>query len=128
MEHEQLLIKTFIIKERQSRYLNLIATAKGRKKFRTYISHFKDLNIQYCIPLNSIKSYSQLYDLLKSEGALDLCYIISENSNYDMRFLSLFDSTQKMFNSGIAYFLSCIPGKLAYYEGEEINQRFLLKT
>ena len=127
MQHEELLIKSFVIKERQERYLNLIATEKGRKKFRTYVAHFKDLNITYCLPLNKLRTHSEFLSLLKSEKAFDPCYIISENSNYDMKFLSLLNATQNLFNSGIAYFLSFIPGKLAYYEGEEPDQKFLLR-
>ena len=69
MEHENLLIKTFVIKERQERYLNLIVTGKGRKKFRTYIAHFKDLDGKYCTPLPYLQSPLQLHDPVKSEGA-----------------------------------------------------------
>lgn len=128
MEHELLLIKSFVIKDRQERYLNLIATEKGRKKFRTYIGHFKDLNSKCCIPLNSLQSHIELQDLLKSEGASDVCYVISENSKYDLRTLPIMDATKQLFNSGIAFFLSCIPGKLVYYEGEDANQRVILKA
>ena len=127
MQHELLLIKTFIIRDRQERYTNLISTKKGRIKFRQYIAHFKDLNYTYCTPLSFIQSDSQLFDLLKADGAPDLCYVISENSKYDMRCSSLVNLTQELFNSGISYFLSCVPGKLAYYEGEGFDQRFLLK-
>jgi len=128
MDHELALIKSFIIKEKQERYYNLIATERGRKKFRIYIPHFKDLNTKYCTPLHSFPTYSQLHDLLKSEGAFDICYIISENSRYDMKSISLINATAQLFNSGIAFFLSCVPGRLVYYEGEEMNQRFILKA
>ena len=128
MNHELLLIKAFVIKERQERYINLIATAKGRKKFRTYTPHFKDLNAKYCTPLHSLRSYSQLHELLKSDGAFDMCYIISENSQYDTKSFSLINAAMQLFNSGIACFISCIPGKLVYYAGEEGDQRFLLKA
>src|SRR5271155_561698 len=108
MEHEVLLIKNFIIKDRQQRYLNLFGTERGRQKFRSYLSHFKDLNSKYCTPAHSLQSYSQLHDLLKSAGAGENCYIISENSKYDMRTLPVMNATQQLFNSGIAFFLSCI--------------------
>jgi hypothetical protein len=127
MKHELLLIKTFVTKERQERYLNLIATEKGRKKFRTYLSHFSDLNDKYCIP-HSLVSYPQLYDLLKSEGAPDVCYVISENSKYDLKTLPIMDATKQLFNSGIAFFLSCVPGRLVYYEGEDSTRRFVLSA
>jgi hypothetical protein len=92
MDHEILLIKAFVIKERQQRL------------------------------------YSQLYDRLRSEGSLDMVYIIAANSQYDMQSLSLLDATKQLFSSDISYFISCIPGILAYYEGEETNQRYLLKS
>lgn len=125
MLHEESLINSFILKERQGRYTNLISTSKGRKKFRTYIAHFKDLNKNKCT-LIDCEDFVQLYHLLKSKGAPDICYIISEHSNYDMQNLSLLLAIKSLFNSGISYFLSCIPGKLVYYEGEERNQKILL--
>jgi hypothetical protein len=127
MEHELLLIKSFVTKERQERYATLISTEKGRQKFKMYLSHFKDLNTQYCSPIPSLPSYLQLYDLLKSSGAPNTCYVICENLNYDMKLLPLIDATRQLFNSGLAFFLSCIPGKLGYYEGEDSSQQFILK-
>jgi hypothetical protein len=126
MEHEHSLIKAFVNKERQERYLALTSTEKGRRKFKTYLSHFKDFNNQNCSPIPSLSSSTQLYDLLKSSGAPDTCYVICENLKYDMKVLPLMDATKQLFNSGLAFFLSCIPGKLAYYEGEDSSQRFVL--
>ena len=77
MNHELSLIKSFVNKERQERFVNLIATKKGRNKFRVYIALFKDINSKYCHPLPRFQSYEQLRDFLKSEGASDTCYIIS---------------------------------------------------
>jgi hypothetical protein len=126
MHHELLLISSFVYKERQDRYKNLIATSKGRKKFRTYIAHFKDLDSKNYTLINNCQSYLQLYHLLKSNGAPDTCYLISEHSDYDMKNLHLLQATENLFNSGISYFISCIPGKLIYYEGEELHQKILL--
>jgi hypothetical protein len=127
MHDELLLFKTFVIKQRQDRYINLIATDKGRKKLRSYIAHFEDIESKYSTPLHSLKTNQGLVDLLKSEGAPPICYIIAENSKYDMKSLPLTDAITQLFNSGMAFFLSCIPGKLAYYEGENSSKRLLLK-
>jgi hypothetical protein len=128
MEHELNIIKTFVTKERQQRYINLISTKKGRAKFRLYIAHFQDIDKHFCSLLTpSIKIPNNLLDLLKSKGAPDICYIISENSKYDQKELQLQDAVNKLFHSGIAYFLSCIPGNLAYYEGEDLNSCYVLE-
>lgn len=127
MHNELLLFKAFIIKQRQDRYINLVATDKGRKKLRTYIAHFEDIESKHSTSLHSLKTDLELVDLLKSHGAPSKCYIIAENSKYDMKTLPLNDAIKQLFNSGIAFFLSCIPGKLAYYESENSSQRLLLK-
>lgn len=126
MEHEISLIQAFTLKERQERYLNLISTKKGRIKFRTYLSHFKDLNLKYC-KVNIInQDANEVYNILKSKGAPELCYIISEHDQYDQKIVPLSRAIMLLFSSGISYFISCIPGQLAYYEGEEVNQKFIL--
>jgi hypothetical protein len=124
--HEQLLIENFIYKNRQERYLNLLQTKKGRVKFRKYIPHFKDINTQFCRNIKNLNTPGELHEILKSEGASDICYIISEHSDYDSLSMNLSEAIQLLLNSGIAFFLSCIPGKLVYYEGEDTNERYLL--
>jgi len=128
MDHEICLIKSFVIKERQQRYINLIATKRGRIKFRSYIAHFNDLDNQFCFPLiKNLVNPNGLYELLNLNGAPETCYVISEHDKYDQNELHLKDAINELFLSGLAYFISCIPGKLAYYEGEDLNSRYTLQ-
>lgn len=127
--HESLLIDSFIIKSRQHRYIELINSRKGRIKFRKYIAHFKDLNEDLALNVSAIcNSYDQVFSLLISKFDIDRCYCISENSKYDQREFFLSDALKELYNSGISYFLSCIPGKLVYYEGEDFNRQLILCT
>lgn len=128
MVHENTLVRSFIYKEKQERYLNLFKTEKGRIKFRKYIPHFHDLNIKYIEPINFIYSPQELINLLKSKNAPAMCYVICENSKYDAQLVELNDVIKKLFNSGFAYFLSCIPGHLVYYESEDSSERILLQN
>lgn len=125
-QHEVALVKNFIIKERQERYFNLLNSKKGRIKFRSYISHFRDLKAN----LNKINITNQncieLYKLLRSKGAPDYCYVISEHSEYDQKNLPLYEAIVTLFNSGISFFLSCLPGLIVYYEGEDFNSKSIL--
>jgi hypothetical protein len=127
MIHENTLIQSFIYKEKQERYLNLFKTKKGRIKFRKYISHFSDLNIRYIQPISSIHSYQELINLLKLKNAPTMCYVICENSKYDAQLTILSEIAKELFNSGFAYFLSCIPDHLVYYESEDSSVRVLLQ-
>jgi len=124
--NEHSLIEGFVIKERQQRYFNLLQTQKGRKKLRSYISHFRDLNAKYIQNVSHLQTSSELYLLLKSIKAPDNCYIISENTNYDAKTFPLQLAIDQLCSSGISYFLCCIQGKLNYYEGEDFNSKYLL--
>ncbi|GAC1426034.1 MAG: hypothetical protein NVS1B13_08570 [Flavisolibacter sp.] len=120
------LIESFVIVDGKERYINLISTKKGRLKLRLYIAHFKDLNGEYNLKLSlEQQNPNTIYKILKSHGASDFCYIISENFFFDEQNLSLLEALNELANSGIGYFLFCIPGKLVYYEGEDINCRFI---
>jgi hypothetical protein len=48
MEHELLLIKNFVIKDRQERYLNLIATSLKRGQVSSKISNQISYERYYC--------------------------------------------------------------------------------
>jgi hypothetical protein len=39
----------------------------------------------------------------------------------------LHQALQETIGQGYGTLISCIPGKLAYFEGEEVNHRFILK-
>jgi hypothetical protein len=122
---ERTFIENFVVKNRQERYVNLVATNRGRIKLRKYIAHFKDLALENIQDIR-IESAGQLYSLLTSKGAPSQCYIISENSNYDGKFLELKNAIEELFGSGISYFLCAIPEKLNYYESEDSSDRFIL--
>jgi len=44
-----------------------------------------------------------------------------------MKKILLEEAAYALFQSGISYFIYCIPGKLIYYEGEGFNNKILLQ-
>jgi hypothetical protein len=56
---------------------------------------------------------------LKSKGAGLTCWVISEDPDIDGREIDLRTALEKVSGRGIGTVLSCIPGKLAYFEGED---------
>jgi hypothetical protein len=63
--------------------------------------------------------------LLKQKGAPDVCFVVSEDSNLDRQQLPLLAALEQVVGYGMGTFISCIPGKLAYFEDEE--QRCVLE-
>ncbi len=62
-----------------------------------------------------------LLQLLKSKGAPDLCHALSESDELDGKELFLAEALNFIVGREIGTFLSCIPGKLAYFEDEDNN-------
>ncbi|HEX2961619.1 MAG: hypothetical protein HF308_09945 [Ignavibacteria bacterium] len=123
---EELFIKTFIIKDRQERYLSLVTSKKGRNKFLQDLPHSisNELDPKYVKGVNG--SSKDIYEKLKSKGAGKECYVISELSEIDGHVLSLSEALNQIIGRGMAAILICIDNKLAYFEGEEPNDRYIL--
>jgi hypothetical protein len=48
-----------------------------------------------------------------------MCYVLSEDGALDGKELLLADALGQILGRGMGTFLSCIPGKLAYFEDED---------
>ncbi len=61
-----------------------------------------------------------------ASSAPDTCYVMG-GEDLDGRTLDLRDALQEVVGRNIGTVLSCIPGKLAYYEGENEGERYILE-
>jgi hypothetical protein len=128
MNHESEFIRHFVNPKKRGRYLSLIETCKGRKKFLGVLDHFDQLDTRYARLLpTGMQTIVQIEELLRQRGAPDRCHVISSNVDIDDREMLLSEALQETIGRGFGTVLSCIPGKLAYFEGEEPNQRYLLE-
>jgi hypothetical protein len=125
-EHERQLIRAFILPERQDRYLELLARPKRRRDITDALAHFKHLDMRYAVQIpGPQRRASGILELLKSKGAPETCCALSEDSELDGQEISLKDALASIVGCGMGTFLSCIPGKLAYFEDED--QRWILE-
>lgn len=127
--HEIEFVKNFIVKEKQDRFLTLINNKKKRNKLRLLIAHRMDFiktNI-YLIDKNNICK-NDIYLILKKYGAPENCYIICESSIHDRKEMKIKEALDILFNSGLGFILSCIPGEVAYYQGENFSNIILLNN
>ena len=125
-EHERQLIRAFILPQRQGRYLELLAKPKRRKDIVDALAHFKHLDMRYAVQIpGPQRRASGILELLQSKGAPETCYAVSEDSELDGKEISLTDALGSIVGCGMGTFLSCIPGRLAYFEDED--QRWILE-
>jgi len=121
------LADAFVRPERKARLRSLLARAKGRAKLRVGLAHFRDLDQRYAHQVPSAaQTPEEIAALLRARGAPATCYVLSEQTEIDGRELPLEEALALVVGRGIGTFLSCIPGRLAYFEGEDAGARFIL--
>ena len=120
MNHEEALVKAFIAPLRQERYLEFLTSPKRRKKFIAQLAHFKHLNPKFMvgIPPNQ-QNPSGVMKLLTAKGAGPRCWVISENSELDGQETELEAALKETIGMQMGTLISCVPGKLGYFEDED---------
>jgi hypothetical protein len=124
-EHERLLIENFVAKDKQERLRFLMSEPSRRKRLRAKFSSTFVLLKEKCrtIP-GSDQTPAGIYQLLRNSGALEHCYTISEDAEIDGKDADLREMLDRLVGAGFETIVSCVPGKLAYFEGE--RERFIL--
>lgn len=130
-EHELAIVKAFVVRGRQERFSSFLSSPKSRAKFTKELAHFRwfDGRFTTAVPWK-VDPRLKLWDrhsqgienisrLLRSKGAGQTCWVISEDSKIDGRELRLESALENVIGSGMGTILSCLPGKLGYFEGED---------
>ena len=127
-QHETQLIKAFFCRKKQDGMLNFLAHPKKRLKATDTLYHLGDLN-EKCIVQIELNGLSpvQIAHQLRIRGSPKTCWVISTNSKLDAKEHDLEFVLSEIVGWSDGSLLSCIPGKLAYYEGESPKNRFILQ-
>ena len=125
-DQEIAFIDAFVLKDRRERLRSLVVNPRRRKRFVQELAHFKWLDqrcIRYLAP--SAQNPEDIAKVLRQKGAPDICFLVSEDSVLDRKQLPLLTALEEVVGHGKGTFISCIPGKLAYFEDED--QRCVLE-
>jgi hypothetical protein len=127
-DHATALFTAFIVPSRRERYTNLLENSKGRAKLRTYLAHCHDLDPRHAkrITPSNLENRA-IAEQLRKRGAPARCYVVAEAQELDGQTLSLEEALDAVVGQGGGAFLSCVPGILAYYEGEDPGERYILE-
>jgi hypothetical protein len=125
-EHERGLAR-FLVGEWRARFRESLAPAKRRDTLRSQLPHLTHLDPRFATSTH--ESASVLAAQLREKGATDRCYLLSEDPDLDGRELPLDEALAAIADAGSrhATFISCVPGKLAYFHGTESGDRYLLE-
>ncbi len=130
---EECIVKSYFIKNRQDRILHELNSEKRNRAIWRLSHNYLDYLKQNClIEISRPNSdYLEIARILKNHGAGDLCYVLSINTEIDGKHLNLLEALEKAVGFGLPSIVSCIPGKLAYFEAEQeygAPPRYLLKN
>jgi len=117
---------SFVAPEKRHRYTELLSTARGQKKLRLGLDHFKDLDSRFWNRVPSAQQHAaEILRVLKVLGAPEMCYVMSSNSELDGREMNLSDALSAIVGRGLGSVVSCVPGVLGYFESEEAGERYI---
>ena len=120
MNHEEALINAFVKPSQVERYLESVARPKKRMKLTKSLAHFKALNPEFMVSIPSNqRSASAIMGLLKARGAGPKCWVISENSKLDRQEMDLETALMETVGRQMGTLISCVPGRLGYFEDED---------
>jgi hypothetical protein len=128
LDHSAALIRAFIAPERRERYLGLLASPRGRDKLRRSLAHLRDLDPRFSREVPAGKQTPQaILALLRAKGAPTDCVLLAEDASLDGRQLPLEEALAAVIGRGMGAFVSCLAGRLAYYEAEGPGERYVLE-
>src|SRR5215211_9255569 len=126
MNVEEALLRAFIVPERRGRYIELLRTPKARSKLLRSLHHLHDFDPRFAErldPRRPLVDFSErhesyvdkIYDVLRSRGAPEHCYVMSATSELDGQEAELHAALDEVVGHCDGTFISCIPGRLAYF-------------
>ena len=118
--HEYEFVRSFVIKNKKNRFLDFLQNPKRRKDIIKELPHFKYFEDRYIKRISGKdENANYIYSFLIANGAIEECYIISENRNLDERFIGLEFAIKETLGKGFGTIISCKPGCLIFYVGED---------
>ncbi len=127
-EHEEAMVKAFIVPSKRERWLYLLTNPKRRRTALDALYHFHDRDDRFVIrwPPRHDTSANRA-ETLRGYGAPDTCWVISTSDSLDAREMLLDEALGECIGYGEGILISCVPGKLAFFEGEGPEDRCILR-
>lgn len=101
---------------------------KRRPDVRELLHHSVRLDPRFAQHLTGSDAFSGPAEaMLRERGAPTTCYVLAADSKLDGREMPLGEALEAIIGMGNGAFVSCIPGRLGFYEYEDMKSSYLLK-
>ena len=121
------VIKKFVDKLKQDRYIQFISSPKNRQKFIADLSHFNFLQWDKFDKVNGNETEIIVTTLQKRKVLDTTCYVISENKEIDTKILGIKSAINETVGYGMGTILVFGNADIIYYECETMNTRYISK-
>jgi hypothetical protein len=129
IELEIKVIKKFVEKTKQDRYIQFVSEPKNRHKFVKKLAHFDSFVWNLFKEVSGNKENMVILSFLQENNIFSKsCYAISENSELDTRILETEMAIQKIIGYGMGTILVFGNGEVIFYEGESPKNRYIGKS
>jgi hypothetical protein len=127
LEHEEGLV-LFIEPDWRTRFRSSLAQPRPRKKLLGSLYHFNHLDGRFATPVeNRDQNQAWILGALVRLGAPAECHLVSSDKGVDGCQIPLAEALEEVLSDYEGTFVSCVPGRLAYFHGELSSSRFLLQ-
>jgi hypothetical protein len=120
----------FVEANYRARFRDALADPRRRTKLRARLDHFDRIDARFAASVPTNRQHSRfLSPELKRCGAENDCYVVSSDDDLDGRIVPLGEALTEIVDAGSMFgtFISCTPGRLAYFHGEDLKERFILQ-
>lgn len=124
------VIKKFVDKGKQDRYIQFVSSPKNRHKFISDLAHFRFFKWDLFGDVKGNKEqviFQTLQTLQKNSVADKTCYVVSENTDIDTKTLDTKDAISQTVGYGMGTILVFGDSDMIYFEGEDMNTRYISK-
>jgi hypothetical protein len=118
-----------VVQPQQRRLRTLFEMAEKRRgDIRALLDHSITLDPRHSEQLPGGDQFSpRVEELLRKRGAPDRCFVVASNARFDGREMPLREALDAVIGGGDGAFISCIPGKLGYFEFAHASGGHLLR-
>lgn len=126
-DHERGFL-AFLAEPTRRRMETLLQLGKKRRPdVRELLHHAVRLDPRFCQHLVGSDAFAGPVEaMLRKRGAPSSCYVLAANSDLDGREVPLRQALDAITGMGDGAFVSCIAGRLGFYEYEDMKSSYLL--
>jgi hypothetical protein len=128
VDEEEATIRAFMRPDRRERWVSGLASPKRRRKTVAGLAHSPDLDPRFAHRVSpATQTADGILSALLTRKAPTSCRVISEDLDLDGTELPLDQAVTRIVGYTFGSLIICRPGRLAYYEGEEQGERYILE-